>query len=300
MIPRLSLSLAQWTKRSSVQTAVRTYALSRESAEQISSQLSHNRARLYTPEDLEQGGAGNVAYKGLVILAAGPVIGEKCLKKLPTPYLQSGFAVMTVVHRQSDFAFCTVADRTVDKIFNILSSTLDDGCPIILKLYCTASYSFLPRIVQRISGPDCNLNIIGAIFDSGPPLVHYGILLAMSRYFHNMGKYPTPLHRVREVIVPFLSSAINAWNKRRYLEELMYSPNSKLLNIPQLYIYSLIDAITDYQYMKDMIDKQKEHGANVIFHTFPDTPHMLHRLKYPKEYDNIIFHFLKTKCNLSL
>ena len=284
-----------------METAVRTYALSHESVEQIRSQLSRDRARLYTPEDLVQGmAAGESGYKGLVILAAGPIIGEKSLKKLLTPYLQPGFAVMTVVHRQSDFAFCTAADRTVDKMFNILSSTLDVSCPIVLKLYCTASYSYLPGIVKRISQPDCNLNVVGAIFDSGPPLIHYGILLAMSRYFHNMGRYPTPFHRVRQVIVPFLSSAINARNKRRYLEELMCSPTTKLLTIPQLYIYSLIDAITDYQYMKDMIDKQKEHGADVTFHTFPDTPHMMHRLKYPKEYDNIIFNFLTSKCNLQV
>ena len=243
--------------------------------------------------------AAGESYKGLVILAAGPIIEENSLKKLLTPYLQSGFAVMTVVHRQSNFAFCTVADRTVDKTFNILSSTLDVSCPIVLKLYCTASYSYLPGIVQRISQPDCNLNVVGAIFDSGPPLIHYGILLAMSRYFRSMRRYPMPLHRLREVIVPFLSSATNARNKRRYLEELMYSPNTKLLTIPQLYIYSLINAITDYQYMKDMIDKHKEHGADVTFHTFPDTPHMMHQLKYPKEYDNIIFNYLRSKCNLS-
>ena len=273
--------------------------LSRESTEKIKNQLSYNRARLYTPEDLvENDGTFDGGYKGLVVLAAGPVIGENSLSQLPTWYLQNGFAVMTIVHRQLDYGFCTAADRTVDKMFNILSSSLDDSCPIILKLYCSGSYSFLPRMIQRISQPDCNLNVVGTIFDSGPPLVHWRIILRISQYFHEIGKYPTRLARLKEVILPLLSSTINVRNKRKHLEDLMYSPNTKLNTIPQLYVYSLADFTIDFPYINGMMDKQKEYGADVTFHTFPDTLHMFHRLKYPEEYDKLIVEFLKSKCKL--
>ena len=283
--------------RSTVQ--LRAYSLSRESAEKIKNQLSYNRARLHTPEDLpEQNQNFTEGYKGLVVLAAGPVIGQNSLKQLPTLYLQSGFAVMTIIHRQIDYGFCTAADRTVDKMFNILSATLDDSCPIVLKLCCSGSYSYLPRIIHRISQPDCNLNVVGAIFDSGPPLVHWRIILRISQYFHEIGKYRNPLHRLEELILPLLSSTINVRNKRKHLEDLMYSPNTKLITIPQLYVYSLTDFTLDFPYINGMIDKQREYGGDATCYTFPDTLHLFHRLKYPEEYDGLIFEFLRSKCKL--
>ena len=46
------------------------------------------------------------------------------------------------------------------------------------------------------------------------------------------------------------------------------------------------------------IDKQRQYKADITVLTFNDTLHMLHRLKYPKEYDNILFNFLRTKCKM--
>jgi len=238
--------------------------------------------------------------KGLVVLAAGPVIGHTSLRQLPTLYLQSGFAVLTIIHRQLDYGFCTAADSTVDKMFNILSSTVDESCPIVLKLYCSGSYSFLPRIIHRISQPHCNLNVVGAIFDCGPPLVHWKVILWISQYFNEIGKYPTVFHRIKEGVLPMLSSTVNVRNKRKHLEDLIYSSNSKLIAIPQLYVYSLADFTLDFPYINRMIDKQREYGADVTLHTFPDTIHMFHRLKYPEEYDGLIFEFLRSKCKLSV
>jgi len=66
------------------------------------------------------------------------------------------------------------------------------------------------------------------IFDSGPPLVYWKVLLRISQYFNEIGKYPTVFHRIKEGILPMLSSTINMRNKRKHLEDLIYSPNSKL------------------------------------------------------------------------
>ena len=49
--------------------------------------------------------------------------------------------------------------------------------------------------------------------------------------------------------------------------------------------------MTDYTYyLNQMIGSQQRHNADVTRHIFSDTLHMLHRLKYPKEYNN---HFLR-------
>jgi len=286
---------------------MRRYSLSNETAEKIRSLLPEvlprRQARLNTPKDVKlqlQDDVDYTNYKGLVILSTGPVVGKATLESFIKFFLKSGFAVLTVVHTISNFALCTASSRKINKIFDVLSSTLDSSCPIVLKLYCGGGYSYLPPIIKYLSHPGHNLNVAGVVLDSSPPYVDWRNMLVVSKYFNNIGKYPTPLHRLRELVMPLLSTTLNAHNKRRYLEQVMCSSSSLLVTIPQLYIYSLSDLTIDISYINDIIDKQRKYGADVTVHTFPDTLHMLHRLKYPEEYDNVLFQFLQTKCNLPI
>ena len=71
---------------------IRYYSLQYEKAEKIKSQLHYQDAQLVTPKDANP----SSVYKGLVILAAGPIAKYPALKKFSTPYLESGLPVITM------------------------------------------------------------------------------------------------------------------------------------------------------------------------------------------------------------
>ena len=269
-----------------------SYSLSHEAAERIKYQLIPQQARLIIPEDVQP------TYPGLVILTTGPFTGFSALKKFSDLYLQKGFAVVNVLHDHIDFALCTTCNRKIDKIFDVLSSNVTDSCPIVLKLYCTGSYSFLSPIMRRISQPDCKLKITGIVFDSGPIYVGRESIQNLQYYLEDLGMLKTKFQSVMYIVNSLIFGKLNSRTKHRYFTHYVFNPNSILRTIPQLYIYSLVDTVASASYLQKIINEQKKYGADVTTKVFPDTIHMMHRQKYREEYDATVFQFLTSKCKL--
>lgn len=122
-------------------------------------------------------------------------------------------------------------------------------------------------------------------------------MIEASRLKKSLNRYSTWWHRIRELLPPLIIATVNGSRKRAALERVMYSPI--LHHVPQFYVYSTADNVINFDYINKIIDYQR-HNADVTRHTFNDTFHMLHRLKHPKEYDNLLFNFLKNKCNLPI
>ena len=277
-----------------VRRQIRSYSLSYREAEMIKSRLDIRDARLVTPEDTDP----SSDYKGLVILAAGPVAKYSALKHFSAPYLECGLPVITMNKCIISWAFCGPAERKMSRVFNVVSSILTEPCPVVFKLYCTGSTAYFPAATKELSKSDCKLKLAGAIFDSGPPTMEPSNAINTSKFFASQNRYATWFHRMKELSIPLLLATINGSRKRAAMERVMYSPF--LNHIPQLYVYSRADDIIKPDYINKMIDNQEQHNADVTKHVFNDTFHMLHRLKYPKEYDNLLFDFLRKKCSLSI
>ena len=274
------------------QTLRRAYSLSHEAAERIKGQLIKSQARLITPENSQS----TTTYKGIIMLAAGPFAQFTSLKRYSQPYLQEGFAAVNILHSKINFSSCTSCDRKVDRIFDVLSSAIINPCPIVLKFYCSGSMSFLPPILRRVSQPDCNLRISGVIFDSTPVFYNWTTAFNVYRMFDDMAQHLNQFQKIRGTLFTGIFGLLCRRTKQRYFEHFVFNPNSVLCTIPQLYLYSPVDYVTVLPYLEMVIDEQKKYGADVTAKTFPDTYHMMHRKKYPEEYDKTVLRFLTEKC----
>ena len=284
-LPKLFINWHQAVQR-------QAYSLSHEAAERIKHQLVPQQARLILPEKIQP------TYPGLVILTTGPfTAGFSELKKLSDLYLQKGFAVVNVLHELVDFALCTTCNHKIDKVFDVLSSNVAESCPIVLKLYCTGSYSFLPPIIRRVSQPDCKFKITGIVFDSGPTYVRWESLRNARYHLEDLGKLKTRYQSLMQTVNSFIFGMLTSRIKHHYFKSYMFNPNPILHNIPQLYIYSLVDNIATLSYLQTIIYEQEKYGADVTTKVFLDTLHMMHRKKR-EEYDNAVLHFLTSKCKL--
>ena len=272
----------------------RAYSLSYEAAERIKGQLIQSQARLIIPENSQP----TTTYKGIIILIAGPFGKFTTLKRYSEPYLQEGFAAVNVLHSRIDYLSCTTCNRKVDRIFDVLSSTITDPCPIVVKFYCTGSISFLPPILRRVSQPDCNLRISGMIFDSAPLAYNWTTAFNVYRMFNELAIHQkkNQFQKIMGTFFAGILGMVSSKTKHHYFEPFVFNPNSVLCTIPQLYIYSPIDYIAELSYVEKVIDDQKKYGADVTAKIFPDTMHILHRKKYPEEYDKTELNFLTQKC----
>ena len=280
--------------RHQIHSRIRSYSLSYEATERIKNQLDSRDARLVTPEDADP----SSDYKGLVILAAGPASKHPSLKRFAEPYLASGLPVITMINCNSSLVFCTPAQRRMNRVFNAVSTNLTGPCPVVIKLYCGGITALLPAASKEFSKPGCKLKLAGAIFDSGPPTLKPRDIINASKFLSSQNRYPTWFHKMKELVKTLTLAIVSGSRKTAVYERVMYSPF--LNHTPQLYIYSTADFIINIDYINLLIDYQRQHDADVTRHIFNDTPHMLHRLKHAKEYDEVLYDFLTKKCNLPL
>jgi len=271
----------------------RFYSLSYKDTQHINLQLNKRQARLLIPDNTDY-------YKGLVIMAAGPFAEFPKLEQFSYPYLQAGFTVMTIYHSGLALASCTICEKRISKIFDVLSSTMDQSCPIILKLYCSGSNSFLPAIIRKVSQPDCHLNLNGVIFDSGPNVFEWMAVPTTLRLFREVRKSPSLTREIRDFLFLMKFGVPNSKGKQRCTDELMFSPDTLLCSLPQLYMYSFSDYVMNLPYLQKVISKQKRFGADVSVLTFSDSLHMQLRLNHRELYDETVFQFLKSKCHLDV
>ena len=277
-----------------IRQQIRCYSIPFEVAEKIKDQLEFWDAQLLTPEDANP----SSVYKGLVILAAGPIAKYPALRYFSVPYLKSGLPVITMNHSMASFGFSSPAHHKMSKVFDVVSANVTEPCPVVMKLYCGGATTYFPAAVEQFSKPGCKLKLAGIIFDSGPPVLTLREIIDSSKNFASQNRYPTWFHRMQELILPLILTALNGSRKRAIMERVMFS--QFLHHTPQLFVYSTADFIINIDYINKVIDYQRQHNANVTTHTFSDTRHMLHRVKHPEEYDNLLFDFLKHKCGLPL
>ena len=185
------------------------------------------------------------------------------------------------------------------RVFDVMSANLTEPCPVVLKLYCSGFTTYFPAAAKEFSRPGCKLHLAGVIVDSGPPTMTLKDMMNLSKFLTLQNRYPTWFHKVRELAVPFLFAILNGQRRRAALDR-MIMHSSFLHHTPQLYMYSATDYILKVDYLNRLIGSQQQHNADVTRHIFNDTLHMLHRLKYPNEYDNLVCDFLRKKCCLPI
>ena len=286
MLPKARKSIVRYP------ALLRYYSLSCEDAENIKSQLNYKDAKLLTPKN----SGPSTGYKGLMLIACGPVMQYKGMSHLSAPYLDNGIAVINMCNNLMDWAFCKPADKKIDRVLGIVSNKLTQSCPFVLKLYCSGAATYLSSIIKQLSQVGCKLDLKGLIFESGPCEFVANDIVQSSIFFKSQNRYPTVLHQLKEIMPFYTLVLLNGARKRRAQE--MVASNTMLHSVPQLYVHSATDHCVDLNHLHRFIEKQQQYKADVTVHSFDDASHMLARMKYPVEYDNVLFNFLHTKCKM--
>jgi len=278
MISRLASSV--WSTRRFNYQTLQAYTLSHEAVERIKDQLITNQqARLVTLENTQSA----TTYKGLVVIAAGPFAKFTTLQRYSNLYLQEGFVAINIVYNKINFPSCISCDCKVDRIFDVLSSALTDSCPIVLKFYCSGSTSFLLPIMRRVSQPDCNLQISGIIFDSGPVYYDWAtVSYNIYQMFRELAPHLNQFQKLIGTLCVLVFGLMSRKAKYHYFEHFVFNLNSILCTIPKLYIYSPADYIPVLSYLEKVIEEQKKYGAHVTTKVFPDSLHMKYLKNYPE------------------
>ena len=247
---RRFLRAGQWVMVEWKRSMIRSYSLSYEAAEKIKSQLDDQDARLVTPENTNP----SSEYKGLVILSA-PYCGyRRAVNIFSAPYLGAGLPVIIMLNVNASIIFDTPARRRMSRVLKVVSANMTEPCPVVMKLYCSSISTFIPAAANEFSKPGCKLKLVGAIFDSGPPVLNPRNIIKASRFISSLNRYPTWFHRMAELLPILFLVVVNARRKRVAFERVMYSPF--LNDIPQLYVYSATDDIINTDYINKFIDYQ--------------------------------------------
>ena len=64
-------------------------------------------------------------------------------------------------------------------------------------------------------------------------------------------------------------------------------------NWPCLYLYSKTDALVDFRYVEEVMERRRRLGVDISSKCWPDSDHVAHLRKYPTEYRQLSLQFLE-------
>ena len=97
------------------------------------------------------------------------------------------------------------------------------------------------------------------------------------------------------IFFPTYSYLTGADWSRRFGEHLLVEKGAWQTRIPHLYIYSQADFVTDYTYVEERMEIQRQQGTPVSSLRLEDSQHVAHLLKYKQEYTEEVLKFTGDK-----
>jgi len=149
---------------------------------------------------------------------------------------------------------------------------------------------------DRVHGPISTLKekLMGVVFDSSPAAYHArpNLLDSAIMYVPTLERLQLKLQMLTQQWFQGKASMLET-SKRRSMEywNTMMFDN---LNIPQLYIYSTMDHLTDWEELEKLIHHRRGHLGEQMIQSlrFEDSRHCSHLLRHPSEYKQTTQSFL--------
>ena len=186
----------------------------------------------------------------------------------------------------------------------IIHNFSNGGCFLYEKICQILAYK-LPVVEEKDNrSHDININplkekLIGVVFDSSPAAYHTRLDILDSAIMH------VPIVERLQLKLQMLSQQ---WirGKEMTFETIKRRSNDywntlmcDTWDIPQLYIYSKVDNLTDWEELEKLIIHRRGHFGEHMIHSlrFEDSLHCCHLLRYPTEYKGATESFLELCIN---
>ncbi len=220
---------------------------------------------------------------------------HNALSKYAALYTHLGFPCMAIAIHAADIFFTSRGNRLMDQVFQTLDQSMEKPVTILYHIFSGAGNVVFPRLLQELDKPDSLLStkIIpsGIVFDSGPTIFSKKSGLAASKLVYDQGGFNFFSYHLSNTVGISLDFAIGS-RKRSDLQTALEHP--RLLDFPQLYLYSHKDTVCPSEVVEKVMETQRKKGRSVSSHCWTGTDHVRHFSVHPQEYAEKVTEFVKT------
>ena len=256
-------------------------------------------SQLHPPAAEEPSPRGVSGKRPITLLVGWAASNLKVVGKYSTIYTKLGIPCLCVAPGILKIWSTKLGNSFTQNILHALDTSLNKPCSLLLHVCSGGGTAVFPTFTEQQSDSSSLLQTktrpACVIFDSGPSNFSYESGTAAAKLLYKQGAYNLFTYSIATG-VGILTNKLVGTRKR---SELSSALESKLLDIPQLYLHSEVDAVSPPSWVKAVIDKQAEMGRDVSSHCWPDSEHVRHYLKHPDQYEREVVSFLK-KCQLVL
>lgn len=254
------------------------------------------RGRLHVPSNGSTTAEGGPTRPRTIVLAVGWAESTlKAMAKYAPMYTAVGLPYLcvapSVVHMWSTRLGNGITSRILDAFDASLSS---EPCSLVLHLFSGGGTTFFPIACEYFEKPSSvfhrKVKPVCVIFDSAPAQFSYESGTAAAKLMYQQGGMNFLTYRVATTTGIF----VNKFCGEKMRAELRHAmQSSRLLDLPQLYLYSESDTVCPPSRVKAIIAEQREKGRDVSSHCWADSEHVRHFVNHPEEYKEQVVRFLK-------
>ena len=219
---------------------------------------------------------------------------KRDLKKIAPLYTNAGIPTVCVNPNYWDLCSPQLSDSLCHTALSSINSSVDSPVSVILHLFCSGANIFLPPMARDYDSPKRNLTQklepACVVFDSSPAKVRdlkISYLIA-KRAFHQGG--------LLIVLSMYYAYFFYGWKRMMELQR-KEGFKSRMLNIPQLHLFSEADIFLPTALEKETIAGQQKFGRSITTHVWRDAAHAQLYKTDPVKYEHHVYHLLR-ECEL--
>jgi len=226
--------------------------------------------------------------KGIVLLMGWAGSRVKSVVRYADIYSKLGVPSVCASLTIAELWSASYANAKTKKILRGVNECMEEGCGVILHLFSGAASTFLHTVVEEAANKESKFRLSGIVFDSGPGIFNSRSGLAGARLMKQQGVYG-PLTYYAACSAGIM---VNAVVGRKVRKRMRTALDHRVVQVPQLYLYSSIDNVTLMDDVEEEIRTQVSRGVDVSSHRWSDSEHVKHFVQYPDEYALQINKFL--------
>lgn len=253
-----------------------------------------NPIRFYLPASSRSSDERPFLDKRLLVVMVGWAESKQtALSKYAAIYTHLGLPCVSMASSISLLWYTRLGNRATKNLLNLLDCSLEQPTSLLYHIFSGGGMVVFPQLISEHNNPSSLLSSklipAGVVFDSGPADFTRKAGLAASKLVYQQGGYNFLTYSLANTVGILTDIAIGS---RKRLENKAALEHQQLLQLPQLYLYSLKDSVHPHEQALKIMEEQRYMGREVGSYCWEDLDHVRHFMKHPKEYTEIIDKFV--------
>ena len=266
-----------------------------EELKQLCKAESPTRAYLPSPESVISGG-GLFKEKRMVVLMVGwAQSSQKVLSKYAAFYTGLGLPCLAMALSIQHFWFSRRGNNATQNVLSLLDNSLQQPASLLLHTFSGGGIVIFPQFLSEHERPNSlfasKIVPVGMIFDSGPSNFAFRPGLEAAKLVYQQGGYNILTYALASSFGILTDVVVGPRKRAGRVEALEHA---RLLQMPQLYLYSRKDTVCLPETVEEVMEGQKRKGREVSSQCWEDSQHVRHFTKHPEEYTRRIVDFIQT------